>query len=381
MASNQYNSDAVHIETMLTSAKMGNWDVVFDILENKSYLVNCVSTDRAWGVLHQAAWMNLFPVVKSLVKIPGCDPAIKTKQDKACKFGPGKTPRDLCTNHGIKCYLLEAERKALSFSPTLSYPTFVTVESEFELTGRSISLALSCFNKILCKDLDLNYNYTFSFLMSTIFRECVSNWIAVKSQIGLALKLDYLPMSNFLLNGDFGKKSKFKTNPDTMEQFFDRVIKLFTNERTTIDFTLAMQANPNHTPKSSDIVSTAYAVLLNSILMNWNSLNKCKRWTYRCMNLCPFDLSQYNVGQEFTWLNFSSSSIDKQTAMTFSTGDDVPVIFKIDNRPGNKWSPRYIESHSFFPQENECLYPSGARFWVTKRKEKNIELKLSNYAM
>ena len=103
MATRMQNDDASQIHDMLLSAKRGEWDVVFDILEDKPYLVNCISSDRAWGVLHQAAWMNSFPVVQYLLRIPGCDPTIKTKQDSAREHGPGKSPRDLSTNRGIHC--------------------------------------------------------------------------------------------------------------------------------------------------------------------------------------------------------------------------------------------------------------------------------------
>ncbi|KAI6653395.1 Immunoglobulin superfamily containing leucine-rich repeat protein 2-like [Oopsacas minuta] len=90
MATNIFVNNEGQINAMLKSAKKGNWDVVFDILENKPSLVNCISSDKAWGVLHQAAWMNLFPVVKRLIQIPGCDPAIETRRDYARKHGPGK---------------------------------------------------------------------------------------------------------------------------------------------------------------------------------------------------------------------------------------------------------------------------------------------------
>ena len=97
------------------------------------------------------------------------------------------------------------------------------------------------------------------------------------------------------------------------------------------------------------------------------------------ISLPPYQISQYIVGREFTWLNFASSSVVKKTALQFSAGNFIPVTFKIDNRPGNKWSPRYINFHSFYPDENECLYPFGTRFFVTKRNGNDIELKLSNY--
>ena len=66
MATRMQNDDASQIHDMLLSAKRGEWDVVFDILEDKPYLVNCISSDRAWGVLHQAAWMNNFPSLYSI---------------------------------------------------------------------------------------------------------------------------------------------------------------------------------------------------------------------------------------------------------------------------------------------------------------------------
>ena len=145
MATRMQNDDASQIHAMLLSAKRGEWDVVFDILEDKPYLVNCISSDRAWGVLHQAAWMNSFPVVQYLLRIPGCDPTIKTKQDSAREHGPGKSPRDLSTNRGIQCYLLEAERRFTCRTEMLFAPTCVFIDGEVNLTGSSIRLALYCF--------------------------------------------------------------------------------------------------------------------------------------------------------------------------------------------------------------------------------------------
>ena len=261
MATNEHldEKDSGQIEAMLISAKMGNWDVVFDILESKPYLINCISYDRAWGVLHQAAWMNLFPIVEQLTIIPGCDPLIKTKQDRSNEYGPGKTPRDLSTNHFIKNFLSQAENQSSSIA--LTYPTFVIIESELELTAGSISLALSCFKKVLCSHLNFDDDHTFSFIMRSIFEECLTNWQTMKSQIGIALQMHYKPMSNFLLYDGF-EKNESQAKPDTMESFFSRVIKLFTNQGANIssgiNATLALQGNKTHTPKANEIALAGY---------------------------------------------------------------------------------------------------------------------------
>ena len=110
MATKFQDDDAGQIRAMLLSAKKGIWDVVFDILEDKPYLVNCISSDRAWGVLHQAAWMNDFSVVQYLIQLPECDPTIKTKQDSARKHGPGKTPRELSTNRVTELFARSREK-------------------------------------------------------------------------------------------------------------------------------------------------------------------------------------------------------------------------------------------------------------------------------
>ena len=380
MATRFQKDDADQIRAMLISAKGGIWDVVFDILENKPYLVNCISSDRAWGVLHQAAWMNNFSVVQCLIRIPGCDPTIKTKQDSARKHGPGKTPRDLSTNCCIQSYLLEAERRSMIRTQMVHPPTCVFIQNESELTGSSIRLALFCFKKVLCTQLDFDDSYTFTFIMKTIFEECLTNWVRIKNEISLALEVDNFQMSQILKSGFNGGSYG---NIDTMEEFFSRVIKVYTDGRENIykslTKTLALQGNPFHAPKGCDIALSSYAILLNAILMNWKGLNKCKRRTYRCMGLGPYNLSLYRVGMKFSWLNFSSSSVQRDVAEGFGIPGLIPVTFIIENKSTNRWAARYISAHSSFPGEDECLYPCGTTFIVTGVNGTDISLKLSNY--
>ena len=82
---------------------------------------------------------------------------------------------------------------------------------------------------------------------------------------------------------------------------------------------------------------------------------------------------------EFTWLNFSSSSVQEDVAEDFFTPGLIPVTFIIENKSSNRWSPRYISAYSSYPDEEECLYPCGSRFIVTGVNRTDIYLKLSNY--
>ena len=258
-------------------------------------------------------------------------------------------------------------------------PTCVFIENESELTGSSIRLALLCFKEVLCSQLDFDDSYTFTFIMRTIFEECLTNWMRIRNEISQALEIDNLQMSKFLKNGfPCGKI-------DTMEQFFSRVIKVYTDGRENLNQSLtnalSLQGNPSHSPKGCDIALSSYAILLNAILMNWKGLNKCKRRTYRCMDLGPYDLSLYKVGKPFTWLNFSSSSVQRDVAEGFASpgAGMIPVTFIIENKSTNRWSARYISAHSSFPDEDECLYPYGTTFIVTRVNGTDIFLKPSNY--
>lgn len=75
---------AEEIRTLLTSAKHGQWDVVWEILGRPSeprqpLILNCISEYRRWGVLHQAVYWNNYPVVKKLLKFSTSDISIKAK--------------------------------------------------------------------------------------------------------------------------------------------------------------------------------------------------------------------------------------------------------------------------------------------------------------
>ena len=87
--------DGEDISRMVLSSKLGYWEDVWEILDRKSYIINCIPSERSWGVLHQAAYLGNTEAVMKLLRYPACDPKIRTKQDFRMEHGPGKTPIEL----------------------------------------------------------------------------------------------------------------------------------------------------------------------------------------------------------------------------------------------------------------------------------------------
>ena len=79
---------------MVLASKSGQWDTVWTILGKKPYLVNSIPKERAWAVLHQAVWWKNVTAVDKILKIPGCDSELLTKN--------GLRPLDIETTGEIK---------------------------------------------------------------------------------------------------------------------------------------------------------------------------------------------------------------------------------------------------------------------------------------
>ena len=65
--------------SMLLSAKMGEWDKVWEILDKNPHFVNCIPEKRSWGILHQACHWKNEEAIKKILSTPGCDPNLVTK--------------------------------------------------------------------------------------------------------------------------------------------------------------------------------------------------------------------------------------------------------------------------------------------------------------
>ena len=359
--------DSDCIDVMVLAAKTGKWDTVWRILDEKPHIVNCIPKERAWSALHQAAYHNNENAVRILLKYPDCDPEIRTKQDRTGKFGPSKAPMDLTKSQAVKAMLTtKIQQNNSMFHSNSPKPTLIQMSEFGKPMGRCIYLTLDCCKGFLIpkesrvSDISINslpqvMKLVFSFI------NCLDYWILAKDNVSLTLQQYSIELGNLLWTGDISKSKGAESrqlNSDRKTLFFIRAIKLYTGERKKLHKTVNdMLRNQAHKPTSLELSLGPYALLLNSILMEWNELKPYQGTTYRACQLSAEEAVTYFPGQQFAWLSFSSSSKIQREPCNY--------LFIIDNRFSAKWAPREIMHYSEFPSEQECLYAFGAKFRVT----------------
>ena len=167
----KYPCDAELISAMVYSAKHGKWDIVWEILDTKPHLINCIPSDRAWSVLHQAVWKNDVITVHKLLSYPACDPEIKTKLDKTNDSGIGKKPIDLAKCENIKAMLRKAASKKQKINNDA--PTMLPCNKWENYLGECIQMTLSCCQDVLVpKKWSITHHnsiQSISTIMQTIF--------------------------------------------------------------------------------------------------------------------------------------------------------------------------------------------------------------------
>ena len=99
------------VHELITKAKFGKFTQIWDILDRKPHYLNYIPENRAWGVLHQAAYLGRKEAVVKLLSYPQCDPYIKTNQDTNNKFGPGRTADELTSHAELKCLIVESQNR------------------------------------------------------------------------------------------------------------------------------------------------------------------------------------------------------------------------------------------------------------------------------
>ncbi|KAL3855256.1 hypothetical protein ACJMK2_014472 [Sinanodonta woodiana] len=171
------------------------------------------------------------------------------------------------------------------------------------------------------------------------------------------------------------------------EGFYKQIIYAYTEEATYLytymNTALRRQRECDYKPSAIDLAMGPYVVMYQMLLLFWDDLSRDNTKTYRQMKLNENDLEKYQVGVQFIWLAFVSSSVNPEKAKSFptytgATGENT-TTFIIDNTAKSSYQPRDIEHYARYP-ENERVYPAGAKFEVTKRSRKgasiSVELKL-----
>ena len=376
-------NDSEMISHMVLSAKENQWERVWEVLDNKPHLVNCIPSERAWSVLHQAVWHNNVQAVVKILSYPACDTEIRTKQDRKCKSGPGMKPIDLAKSQQMKDILQSHQG---TYMKSDEAPTMLPVDKMLYALGSCIHMTLSCNQGVLIPPKwpieDHNTVHSIPYIMQAIFShiDVADNWIKTKTKVSLTLQ----QYSKALGEKLWGES---ELTEDTKHQFFGRIIRLYTEDLrkicSVVNQMLRLQDTSisEYQPTTLELSLCPYALLLNSILLHWNELKGYTGITYRSCCLTKEQASEYVKGQQFVWLGFSSSSKQQGAFIAANYSHKASTYdFIIDNGKYNhKWAPRGIARYSAFAKESECLYPFGARFQVTEVICNKVYIRLIDY--
>lgn len=367
---------AEEIRTLLTSAKHGEWDAVWEIWGEPSeprqpLILNCISEYRRWGVLHQAVYWNNYSVVKKLLKFSTCDISMKAK-DGSNEKGPfgGKTAIDIAEDFE-RTEILEllsnwqktTPRDVHMLQTLLTFYELPTMGEDCNLYLLTLTLA--------------SYETTFippnskSKTMKELLYDVWKNVDAVpgcwKTARDKVAEAAYVVCQHTYEN-ILACQNK--------ESFYGAIINAYTYEDSylydNLNTALRRQHQADYRPTADDLALGPYILMYQLLLLFWDQLHRERRVTYRRMRVSPEDLHQYQEGTKFAWMSFVSSSVEVEKALNFptrlTTSGDENVMFKIDNSSDCEWQPRNIERYARY-MEKERVYPAGAKFLVTKRTQ------------
>ena len=377
-------TDAERISHMVLSAKNGEWGRVWEVLDNKPHLVNCIPSERAWSVLHQAVWHDNVQAVVKILSYPACDTEIRTKQDRTCESGPGMIPIDLAKSQQMKDILQSYRGRDMKSDEA---PTMLPVDKMgYSLSGY-IHLTLSCNQGVLIPHKwpisEKNVVHSIPYIMRTIFGfiNIANNWMNARNKVSLALQQYFPDLAEKMRN-----KSESMAQVDAKRDFFRRVIQLYTDDRMRIWIDINQMLRQQHSKKDRykhtglELSLCPYALLLNSILLHWNELKGYTGITYRSCCLTKEQASEYIKGQQFVWLGFSSSS--KQQGAFIATNENphasIYEFIIYNDRCNKERTPKEISVYSEYEFEQECLYPLCSKFEVIKVTGKKVYIRLMN---
>ena len=384
------------IESLVTAAWQADWNTVFSLLESNPYIINCIPSGRAWAVLHQAAWFNDLEVTRKLLKIPTCDPFIRTKQTRDNSTKPRSTAATITEHAKIVEIIKEAQEKKKEDFKVMEVPSFIEAEYETELEIRSVLLVIASFrNCIYPEIIESDASLVYSQIMHDVFEyiDTGEQWKKARRCIGQQVQVLGTDIANYLVTGDCNGDIN-SDNKEEKEEFYKRIIRMYTSTSLSIaegntqtsdsklfhnclNRNLRTEGIVAKPTLGEDLAYAAFGILLNAILMNWPGLKRINQGKlYRGLTLEKQQYEMYKEKTQFVWLNLTSTSLNAAVA-EFFTGN---VCFVIESTDG-KYTGKQIEGIS---DEEEVLFPSGAKFEVTKVEElpktRKIWIRLIDYS-
>ncbi|XP_053393441.1 uncharacterized protein LOC123564842 [Mercenaria mercenaria] len=376
---NTIEEDARLADVLVSSAKAGQWENVWNILGNpenprRDRLFNVIPENRRWGILHQAVYWNNTHVLQKLLRYPVCDKDIRAKQ---CMSECGKTDRmnaeevAAAYGHTAMTNVLSRHRNSIEDQ---SAPTFQSVDNYTQGEGLGLLTVTLAAYKSAFHPNPINPNKSVITILGDIFSDISQSerrWKEVRDKVCDSVYV--------VCEENYNKIKKSRNR----QEFFQAIINTYTMEEnymyTYLNMAFRRQRETAYKPTGNDLSLGPYAVMYQMLLLFWPELQRESRTTYRKMLLTKADADQYLVGKRFVWQSIVSSTTALQHAIPFPTcgpEGEQSVIFTIDNKANSQWKPRNIEKYAMY-MERERTYPAGAKFQVLGRTTKGSDLHIS----
>lgn len=360
-------SDSKDVNDMVLAAKCSRWEEVYNILDKKSYLINCIPENRAWSALHQAVFWNNSTIVTKLLGYEACDAIIKSKQCRDEMIAPSSTATDLAKLKGyenIRQLLTEniENHRSKRFGDV---PRFITRKSGEKIAEMGFPLFVLevVMYKTTLLDPDANIKNHSVGLMKQIFDDEEHTWPKIEVKLYQALYGHCKASAEKIRKGHAKDEATF----------FRKLIKLYTGNLVygQVNEALGREFQAVYKPAADDLALGLYALLLDITITFWTELEKFEDETYRGVGVDV--TNKYKPGHEIMFTSMVSCTRKQEIAENFRRNTGTLFIF--DNSKDSSNRPRKIETYSSY-NEQECLYTLGTSFKVHKVNEdtKTVEL-------
>ena len=364
--------DNKDVHDVVYAAKYGKWEKVYEILNKKKYLVNCIPEERSWSMLHQAVYWNNQDAVTFILNQETCDSLIRSKRCHDELVPPNSTAIDVAEKmggrDGVKHLIQQniSKERSNRFSQHISYKVS-RKDGEKLLDHLPLFIKEIAMYKNTLVGREKHVEEHLIDILKQIFQNEEYNFEKVEQELHQSL-----------YGYDKAAAEEIK-KVGSKDEYFAELIRLYTGNWVyrPVNEAMAREFNKNYKPEAKDLALGLYAMLFDVTITFWPTLKTTSEKTYRGVGN---QMGEYNKGEEIMFTSIISSSGSQTIAEGFA--GPYGTLFIIDNSADATTRPKHIRKYAVpeHQNEDEYVYAIGTEFRVTGNCKKGslrvINLKL-----
>ena len=350
--------DNKDVHDAVYAAKYGNWERVYEILNKKKYLVNCIPEERSWSMLHQAVYWNNKDAVIFILKQETCDALIRSKRSRDELVPPNSTAIDVAEKMGGRGEVRKLIQQNISNERSKRFSQHISYKVSRK-EGKKLLDHLPLFIKeiamykdtLVSKGKQLKEHLID--ILKQIFQNEEYNFKKVEQELHQSL-YGYDKAAADEINAIDGEK----------DEYFAALIRLYTGNWVykPVNEAMAREFNKDYKPTAKDLALGLYAMLFDVTITFWPTLKQTSEDTYRGVGN---QMGEYVKGEEIMFTSIISSSGSRGIAEGFA--GHYGTLFIIDNSADATTRPKHIRKYAVpeHQHEDEYVYAIGTEFRVT----------------